>query len=77
MRHFASRNPLGRIFVNISALILYDNQTVANIISFICAQQSTATDRYSLSYGPAKLDDAMACFEVETRRAITSSILVR
>ncbi len=46
-------------------------------IFFISTQQSTATDRYSLSYGPAKLDDAMACFEVKTRRAITSSILLR
>ena len=53
------------------------HRSVANIISCIHAQKSTATYRYSLSYGPEKLDDAMACFEVETRRAITFSILVR
>ncbi len=53
------------------------HRTVANIISFIYAQNATKTGRYSSSYGPAKLDDAMASFEVKTRRAITSSILVR
>ncbi len=35
-----------------------------------------ATDQYSSSYGPAKLDIATACFEVKTCRAMTQSILV-
>ena len=63
---------------SISALrfhTIYRN--VANIIIFIYVQTTTATDRYSLSYDPAKLDDAMASFEVNTRRAITLSISVR
>jgi hypothetical protein len=53
------------------------HQNKGNITISVYAQKPTATDRYSLSYGPAKLDDAMACFEVKTRRAITLSILVR
>ena len=52
------------------------HRTVANIMIFIYAQKSTATGRYSSSYGPAKFDVAMASFEVETRRAVSLSISV-
>ena len=52
------------------------HQNRDNITIYVYAQNSTAKDRYSSSYGPAKLDDAMASFEVKTRRAITLSILV-
>jgi len=51
--------------------------TIVDIKISIFAQKSTATDQYSLSYGPAKFDVAMASFEAKTRRAITLSILVR
>jgi type IV secretory pathway TrbD component len=38
-------------------------------------KKSTATDQYRLSYGPAKIDAAMARFDAKIRRAITRSIL--
>ena len=50
--------------------------TIVDIKISIFAQKPTATDRYLLSYGPAKFDVAMASFEVKTRWAITLSILV-
>ena len=53
------------------------HQNVANILSFIYAQKTTKTDRYLSSYDQAKFDDAMASFDVETRRAITRWISVR
>jgi hypothetical protein len=51
--------------------------TIVDIKISIFAQKSTATDRYLSSYGPTKLDVAMASFEVKTRWAIARSILVR
>jgi hypothetical protein len=38
-------------------------------------KKTTATDQYRLSYGPAKIDAAMARFDAKIRRAITRSIL--
>ena len=53
------------------------HRNVGKIIIFILTKNLPATDRYLLSYGPAKFDLAMASFEVKTRRAITLWILVR
>ncbi len=47
-----------------------------NIKIFIQTQKWTAADQYSSSYGPAKIDIAMTSMEVETSRAVSSSILV-
>jgi hypothetical protein len=73
--HAKSRRAVSSL---ISALRLnIINQNKEDITISVYAQKSTATDQYSLSYGPAKFDDAMARFEVKTRRAITLLILVR
>ena len=63
MSDFACRNSPILIFVNIVARHLSFARTIVDIISYICAQQSTATDQYSWRYGPAKLDDVTTNFE--------------
>ena len=75
MSDFACRNSPSRIIVNIGTQHFLFARTIVDIMSYIYAQKSTQTDRYSWRYGPAKLDDATTNFEPFIRRAVSSSIL--
>ena len=74
MSNFACPNSPIHIFINIGAQLFSLAPPIVNIISYIYAQKSTATDRYWWRYGPSKFDSATARFDAETRQAVTRSI---
>ena len=74
MSDFTCPNSLIRIFFIISPQTFSFVPPLVDIIIYIYAQKSTATDRYSLSYGPAKFDVATTNFEPIIRRSVSLSI---